>query len=333
MPNLASQRLAFLVLLMLGITPLICRAQTIFEGQVIDKTTEALIPGVTVKLAKEKIATSTSGQGHFVIKSEKSIANDSLIFTAIGYKTYGLPVTAYERKMFIALEPSVTELKNVNITNRKIKTPTVYKFSGGEIKNSTNNATVPFAIGDLYAKYIKVDQPNAKINQISVGMRQFEDGYPGSVFLGKSILPNPNCSFKVHVIACDKATKQPAQTLFTKTVTLNEDLSKLVIELTQENWRVEENEFFIAFEWLKIPINETFKLGSDDVVRRTTTEGEQKLEQVALYTMVYRPALVQFNLTNKRTDILAYTKSNYGGWSKLPAMPQIAFSVAVTYLK
>lgn len=60
MPTPPYLRIAFFVCLLLGIMPLISRAQTVFEGKVVDKTTENPIPGVTVKLAKEKEATGTT---------------------------------------------------------------------------------------------------------------------------------------------------------------------------------------------------------------------------------------------------------------------------------
>ena len=77
--------------------PIISYGQTVYDGQVVDKNTEFPVTGVTVQLLKAKIGTVTSDQGYFMLSVENAVLNDTLIFSAVGYRTFQMPVSAYRK--------------------------------------------------------------------------------------------------------------------------------------------------------------------------------------------------------------------------------------------
>jgi hypothetical protein len=81
MPNLNYNYLPLLILI--SLLPIFTRAQTVFEGQVINNVTELPIPGVTVKLLKQNVGTQTNGQGCFGISVENAAATLNASNTAL----------------------------------------------------------------------------------------------------------------------------------------------------------------------------------------------------------------------------------------------------------
>ena len=87
-----NYRILFISILLLLCAMVEVHAQNVYDGQVIDKTTELAIPGVTVSLLKAKEATQTSEQGYFKIIADIETESDTLIFNFVGYKTLKLGV-------------------------------------------------------------------------------------------------------------------------------------------------------------------------------------------------------------------------------------------------
>ncbi|HWZ35217.1 MAG TPA: carboxypeptidase-like regulatory domain-containing protein, partial [Mucilaginibacter sp.] len=125
-----------LLILLICFVPMFCLAQTNYDGQVIDKATEDPIAGVNVTLIKEKIGAQTNKRGYFELSSEKPLLNDTLQFSFIGYKTFKLSVSEYQSQMFIILEASNTQLKEVQIAKkRKLKEIVLGKFGWYDLKD------------------------------------------------------------------------------------------------------------------------------------------------------------------------------------------------------
>ncbi|GAB3936221.1 carboxypeptidase-like regulatory domain-containing protein [Mucilaginibacter myungsuensis] len=321
------RHLIYCFLLIIG--PGIASAQKIFEGQVVDKETEATVPGVTVKLLKEGKGTQTNNRGYYKLISADTIANDSLHFTSIGYKTLRVPVTAYQQGMFIELEASTTELKGVTITKKAPRKPVLNKFSLANIKEyrfksaygKYANRTWPFRARIMVAMKMKAKHKNVRISSINIGRREFDENYYPD---GQLALPVPHTRFLVHIMSRDELTGLPDQKIYTKDIRLSDNSQMVIIDVSQDNWTVAGDTFFVAVEWLRIPINQVLQLDADLTVSKTTRSGEQKLGEAPTYHILYQPAIT---IMDTKVKYEGYKMNEPGIWQYITSPLAISATI------
>ncbi|GAB3936213.1 carboxypeptidase-like regulatory domain-containing protein [Mucilaginibacter myungsuensis] len=331
MPALIHKHLIACIFALL-LLPCVSSAQKIFEGQVLDKETEATIPGVTVILLKEKKGTQTNNRGYYKLLSTDTIATDTLQFTSVGYKTLKIAVSAYEPNMFVTLEVDVTQLKGVTITNSKKKIPQIHYFRMANIKtNDHNNPTLPFDAQYMFAVLAKAEKKHSRITSLKVGRRGFND--PNR--------PTGYAQFLLHILSVDATTGKPGQKIYTKQVIVEDNSMILDIDVSADNWVMDTDNFYIGVEWQRTPINERLVTGIDEIVWKTTAKGTQRLQDAPTYRMVYQPSLIAFINGKKYT---AYYMNTPGNWQRynlkisymvmgtpVPYDTHIALSATLTY--
>ena len=306
-------------------------AQSIFEGQVMDKTTQLAIPSVTVSLLREKLTTSTNSQGYYKLDSELTVENDTLIFSSVGYISYRLPTSDYLPNVFILLQPSSTSLDQVDITRRKLETTRINGFDLGQIKRDLESAPTPFSSQFAYAKLFTAAKSNALLTKIELGRIAFESKTitkisPSQVM--PLIKSNPKTRFIIHVLSASPLSKSPDVILFSKLISLDDNFIWVTIDLSKEGIVLNEKDFFIAVEWLRIPYNEVVKLEWAPRVRKVKKDGEEILEDVSKYKMFYQPALASYE--SKETTP-SFTKTNNGVWVRSLGSKEIALSASIKY--
>jgi hypothetical protein len=285
--------------------PVTVFAQKVYEGQVVNASTEAPLEKATVLLLKAKIAISTNNQGYYRLVVNESVAYDTLQISYIGYKTYLLPVTKYKPKMFILLIPADNKLNQVDIKGDKTKTVVLDKFNVADIKDLRTELmtkdgivmggyfTTPIWTTGILAKLFEAPQTNVKLNTIDIGRREL------SIPASPEDLPLATASkytrFLVHVILPDAVTGKPGKTIFTKEVSLTDNALKITLNLKDQNIIIPTTKFFIAIEWLLIPVNEIVQLNVGNKADKSKAGGGQKLEETARYTLYYQPFMVLYN--------------------------------------
>ncbi len=273
----------------LFICPDVVLAQANYEGQIIDKTTERPVPFATVTLAKAKIATQTSEQGYFNIKSFAT-EKDSLIFTCVGYQTYRMPVTAYKKNMFITLQPSSTTLKEVVVGASKKKTKTLGSFNL-DVATKYNLSyfyPVPLIAAQMYAKLFEAPKQDGRVIRIDLAR-----GQPGNIW--GEMQPGKKTKFKVYIMSVHPKTGAPDSVIFTKEVSLQDRSRKVSIRLESTYIFLNSTKFFVAIEWLRIPYNEY-------ILRRQgiRTVNGNKIDRNFTYDrIVYQPLVARYNRSPK----------------------------------
>ncbi len=96
--------------------------QNIIKGKVTDAQTNEALPGANVFLQSDwSIGSTTNNNGDFTLKINKSISNDTLIISYIGYRDISIPVSDKTIKPLIILLESFAELLGESvITARRI---------------------------------------------------------------------------------------------------------------------------------------------------------------------------------------------------------------------
>ncbi|MFD2147189.1 carboxypeptidase-like regulatory domain-containing protein [Mucilaginibacter antarcticus] len=203
------------IILLMLLLPSFCFGQDSFEGQVINKTTELPILGVTVRLLKGKIATQTNERGYYTLSNDEPKPNDSLQYSYVGYKTLRLAVSAYVPQMFIALEPNAIQLAEVRIANTKTQMITLSKFSAYDLKRIVSN----FGYKGIYfvtstttiAKLFEVPQQNGILMSLALG-RQDHPMSPTSA------TQNKLAKFILKLYTQNPFTKAPESVFFKRNI-------------------------------------------------------------------------------------------------------------------
>ncbi|MES2829856.1 MAG: carboxypeptidase-like regulatory domain-containing protein [Bacteroidota bacterium] len=310
---------AFLILILSNVN-----AQNLLEGQVIDRVSKESIPAVTVTLIKAKISAQTNSMGYFKIESDNSLSGDTVVFSHVGYVTFRMPVSAYQGNSLILLQPSNATLDQVNITNSKLKILRLNEFDFSKIKKGQGYVPQPFTAQSAYAKLFEAPEENALLTKVELGRTVFHDPQYPQLPLVKY---NPRTRFLLHIMSVHSDSKMPDKTLFTKTVSLDDNGIWVTIDLSKDNIVLDRKEFFVAVEWLRIPYNEVFKLEWAPRVKAVKKNGTELLEDVSMYQTLYQPALVSYE---GKKDDRSYIKYKRGKWILYPGR-DVALSATIKY--
>lgn len=270
-------------------------AQQVYEGQVIDKTTEVALSNVNVKLAKQRLRTQTNEQGYFKLTVANSSSNDTLDFSLVGYKTYRLAASDYQKQMFILLQTSDTQLNEVVISGKKTKPTILEEFAYSDLKRTDiklykQDETLFYTIA-AYAKRFQAPKANASLINVQFGRRDQEEP--------RRATTNKSTRFNICVFSVNEISGAPEHVLFKKEISLSDNSLKINVDLRKENIVLPSESFFIAIEWLRIPYNEIIQ----NWAYGTATSVRMKLEDVAAvggsYRVIYQPLLIGYKQAKK----------------------------------
>ena len=91
-----------------------------YKGSVVDLTTKKAIVFADLNIKGTNISTITNSEGKFLLKVPSNIENKVIIVSHLGYEKLEILLSSFiDYKMKIALEPSVTQLSQVEITAPK----------------------------------------------------------------------------------------------------------------------------------------------------------------------------------------------------------------------
>jgi hypothetical protein len=327
MPCLKYHCLFFILCLL----PVIAHAQSVYEGQVINSVTQEPLNKATVTLLKAKQATATNQQGYFRLIVDQPIITDTLAVSFVGFKTYYLPLSAYQENIFIRLTPAINQLEQVNIGSNKAKTVVLEKFNYADVRDLRGPFeyyfTQPYHTLGLFAKQFEAPADGTILTIINLGRRLAYD-IPAVRTDMPHVSTNKLTRFLLHVMTADTVSGTPGKKLFTKEITLNDNSLMITFDLSKEKITLPNKSFFIAIEWVPAPINEVVRLAIGKKVDKTRNDGTQKTLDVSRYYIMYQPFLVIIPRPNKTPT---WASPDGTTWSKLKQRSEIALSATVTY--
>ncbi|MFP5081522.1 carboxypeptidase-like regulatory domain-containing protein [Pedobacter sp. JCM 36344] len=310
-------------------------AQSVFEGQVLDSAVLEPLVSVTVSLAGKKIATSTNSQGYFKLTIDDTLRIDTLTFSSVGYITYKLAISDYKPNAIVILRTSNANLAQVNITKRKLKFERLNGFGLGQIIRDTAYVPTPYSTQFSFAKFFSASEDNAILSKIEIGRIDFEMLFLEKLDANNEMEPlmpvtksNPKTRFLIHILSVNSQSRLPDKLLFTKSISIENDLSWVTVDLTSELFVLKSKEFFVAVEWLRIPYNEIFKLEWAPRVRAKNKNGKELLEDVSQYRVFYQPALASYPSTQRAPS---YIKNKQGLWMPSSNDKEVALSATIKY--
>ncbi|GAA4315302.1 hypothetical protein GCM10023149_11850 [Mucilaginibacter gynuensis] len=266
--------------------PLSCLAQRTYVGSVVDKNTKEPLAYVTITLIKENIVTGTDTTGAFRLISRKIIRDDSIAFTSVGYITVKIAASALVKSRVIMMQQDEVILNEVKITSKEVKRK--------EIKLGSFSVYDPgFGASPIYySNYVqaarKFISPNNTSWLRSVRVARLIRFPIDDPVEGYYNYRNGRTRFRIRIYAVDPVTGGPGKSICRDTIELQNNRNTFIeIDLTKNNIRITEKDFFIAVEWLMIPYNETISTWYVDFAE----EVKGRKDGYAEYTLEYDPVL------------------------------------------
>ncbi|MCU0348666.1 MAG: carboxypeptidase-like regulatory domain-containing protein, partial [Saprospiraceae bacterium] len=109
----------FLLLLLLAGNSVFSQENLTLTGKVLDKKTNRPVPFAHIGIPERGIGTTTGFDGGFEFKLPKAQANAELTVSCMGYDTYSKPVGSFKNGSVIYLDPSVNQLAEVVVMDKK----------------------------------------------------------------------------------------------------------------------------------------------------------------------------------------------------------------------
>lgn len=109
-------------------------AQTL-KGRVVEEKSKEGIPFVTVQLGNN-YGVISNDEGYFVLQSQKSTDNASLLFSSMGFESLEIPLTDFENGQEISLKPATYKLDEVILFDKDLTAEEILERFKEKIKEN-----------------------------------------------------------------------------------------------------------------------------------------------------------------------------------------------------
>jgi hypothetical protein len=228
-------------------------SQTIRGGVLLSAKDGSKVPYATIKVLHKPFGTFSDDNGVFEINASLS---DSLFITSIGYADKIISISDFSSDT-VFLSPHLAKLPDVIVAKRE--------FAGKEILGFLNVKSDfrwgPSGFSEEFAQKICIPfGAVVKILKVSLSIDKFNTRFP----------------VLVHIYSVDKNTGFPAEELLQKPYLVSKKNLKgkrLIVDLSEENIFVCEDEIFVGFQWLG-KISETGNEGLGTLLPMTQAENK-----------------------------------------------------------
>jgi hypothetical protein len=277
--------------------PIICPAQQLIQGKIVEVGTSLVIPFATIGLAKQNTGTNATEQGEFRI-SCKQPALDSLVVSCVGYTTLRIPLKDFISNSIIALSPNEKRLKAVVVKNKwsysEVGTYTAYK----------NHCLISNGFQSQAAKKISAPVANSILTGVKIRLSKNRKGLS---------------MFRIRIYDYDPLKKGPGEELTDSIIQVSAKPGLVSIDMTPYQIELKAKDFFVSLEWLIIPVNENRYL--------SRYEGEKQDREF----LDYRPGICLTKYKRSTADEL-WALSYSGKWfPMLLDNDNLAISATVKY--
>jgi hypothetical protein len=235
----------FIFLFCLGIIGSANAQSVVFKGQLLDATTKDPVVFANLSFLDTEKGISSNEDGTFRMYLNEKYMTGKIHISCLNYKDTIVQANTLQNSV-LYLQPK-NEILNEIILTRKLEQKVVLDpVKKGIISMHSRGLR-------MVAKYF----PNTKKNKCCSYLTKITIEFPRR--------KNQNSKFRFRVFSADKATGKPAEDLLLENipVTISEDDTQVVLDVTDHNIKMPDNGFFVAFEKLFIPYNKYGKNEKD----------------------------------------------------------------------
>ena len=276
--------------------PLTSFGQFLFKGIVVDKETKQGIPFATIGLIRQNTGTNADEKGYFTLSIAAS--GDTLLISCIGFESTKFPLNRSNLKDTFVLQRKIASLAEVIVTNRKNQTfVTLGKYSNC----GTHYYTTRNAINQI-ARHFKTTKNNVSLKEIEICK------------YGMAIIDPARTKFRIRIYSMDKVSGTPGDDLCDSVIELDVTGRHIKVNLEQYNIIIPDTDFFVAVEWLRIPLNQQ--------KNKSKIDGNQKF---VYYT--YSPLIAIKDETKESLDFECWQLEYSGKWRRFPWTAMISATI------
>lgn len=241
--------------------PCFVSGQTLLKGKIADTKTGLGVAYATIGLAKENRGLNADENGSFILKS--NLPGDSIIASSVGYYSHKIAIADFLRDTLILLKQKEKALADVIIENKKNWTTTTLNRP----KKCADYGLVTTGFQTQVAQHLQAPVSNCFLSAVRICTNQ-----PAFLFHETSV-------FRIRIYDRDSVTGSPTDDLCDEIIEINSKNRVVNINLEPYKIRIPHKDFFIAVEWLKIPLN--------------YEDQKQKIKEEKATTdiVVYRPSI------------------------------------------
>ena len=155
------------------------------KGEIIDENSKKILIFADIAIKDTNIGTITNSEGIFVLKVPDSLSNNLLVISHLGYQKKEIKISSFENNSKIALAPTITELKEIEIKTFKdaeaLLRLTLKKRNS--IYNNNNTLMTAF-----YRETIKKRKKNASLSEaiLQISKQPYSSNKDDEIYLIKS---------------------------------------------------------------------------------------------------------------------------------------------------
>jgi hypothetical protein len=218
--------------------PLISVGQGL-TGTVVNSETKEGVPFATIGLVKQNTGTNADEKGHFTLNTTPA-PNDSFIVSSVGYETLKIAADNTTSGIKFELKPKVATLKEVIVEGN-------YQWKRTTLGQSSDCGSHYYTTGtaiNQVAQHFKAAEANTYLSEVEICK------------YGIAIIDPARTKFRIRIYSMDTVTRQPSIELCNKIIELDVSGRRVKVNLDKYNIFIPGQDFFVAVEWLRIPLNE-----------------------------------------------------------------------------
>lgn len=217
--------------------------RVVFEGKLLDAKTKEPIVYANISFLNSEKGISTTDAGIFRMFLEKRYLNQKIHISCLNYKDTVVLAKELDKQVFY-LRPRTEVLDEILLSRKLEKTIELDPVKGGIISMHSRGLR-------MVAKYF----PNTKKNSCCTYLTRVTIEFPRRI--------NHQAKFRFRVFDVDPNTGKPNNDMLRKNipVTIKAHQKQVTLDLTDQNIKMPNKGFFVAFEKLFIPFN---KYGKDE---------------------------------------------------------------------
>jgi hypothetical protein len=208
-------------------------------GTVVNSETKEGVPFATVGLVKRNTGTNADEKGHFKLNTSPA-PNDSFIVSSVGYETLRMAADKVSSDISFELKPKEATLKEIIVVGNYHWTRTTL---GQYSDCGSHYYTASTAINQV-AQHFKTIEANAYLSEVEICK------------YGIAIIDPARTKFRIRIYSMDTVTRQPSIDLCDSIIELDVRGRRVKVNLDKYNILIPGQDFFVAVEWLRIPLNE-----------------------------------------------------------------------------
>lgn len=276
-------------ILLLLLFPFMVSAQSMLSGWVVDAKTKQPVAFATVGLIRANSGVTATEAGQFTIGTVQSLLKDTLVVSCVGYQTKKVAVKDLSGDSIrIELDAYVQELTPVVVGKRDWNYVRLNEYSG-----CGNSSIGSSGYATQLAQRFSAPKAGAMLHRIQLCRFSI------------ALLVPEKTVFRLRVYDIDSLTGAPGADLCKRTIEVKTNKRTVIVDLDSLQIMIPRKEFFIAVEWLKLPINM-------DSRQMKMADGKR-----VSYTS-YRPSLY---FSNVQTPEVNYWQQSYDGkWREMPKL-------------